>query len=96
MKLSEFEKNIIKSEAKKIFGTKSKIFIFGSRVNDKEKGGDIDILVIPQNQINIFHKKLKYLTNVQLKIGLQKIDVVIYKNGKTSIEKEAIKNGIEL
>ncbi len=47
MRLSEKEKKIILDLAKKYFGEKTKVFIFGSRLIDK-KGGDIDLYIEPE------------------------------------------------
>ena len=96
MRLTEFEKKAIKTEAKNIFGKDSRIFIFGSRIDDTQKGGDIDIFIIPEKKEELFKKKIKFLTNLQLKIGLQKIDVVIARDFNTDIEKHALNTGIEL
>ena len=95
-KLSEFERNIIKESAKKIFGLKTEVFLFGSRANDRLKGGDIDLYVISESKDNLAGKKIDFLTNVQLKIGIQRIDVVIAKNKNRDIEKSAIAKGIQL
>jgi len=48
MRLSEKEKKIILNLAKKYFGEKTKVFVFGSRLLDK-KGGDIDLYIEPEN-----------------------------------------------
>ena len=41
MRITESEKIIIKATAKDIFCPCARIFLFGSRVNDRLKGGDI-------------------------------------------------------
>jgi len=48
MRLSKKEKKIILNLAKKYFGEKTKVFVFGSRLLDK-KGGDIDLYIEPEN-----------------------------------------------
>ena len=58
MRLTQEEIKKIKEVIFKVFG-KSRIFIFGSRIDDSAKGGDIDIFVIPENRENLFKKKLK-------------------------------------
>ncbi|MFZ2632135.1 MAG: nucleotidyltransferase domain-containing protein [Desulfosalsimonadaceae bacterium] len=45
MRLSDSEITIIKAAAKKIFGLDARIFLFGSRVENSRKGGDIDLYV---------------------------------------------------
>lgn len=60
------------------FDAEAKIFLFGSRVNDFEKGGDIDILVISQ-RIG-FNEKIKIRTGIFSEIEEQKLDLVIKKD----------------
>ena len=95
-RLSKFEADEIKRLTKKIFGKNSKVFLFGSRVDLKKRGGDIDLYIIPEKRDNLFDKKLKFLTELKLKIGEQKIDVIVNKDINRLIEQEALKNGIEL
>lgn len=82
--------------AKNIFGDAAKVYLFGSRVDDSKKGGDIDLYVISENQDNLYEKKIKFLSALDMTLGEQKIDVVIAKDKNRPIEKEAIAKGIEL
>ena len=93
MRLSEKEIKIIKENTKKIFG-ESKIILFGSRLDDNKKGGDIDLYIIPQNKDNLFEKKLK-LKAVLEDILFKPVDIIVAKDESRLIEKEAMK-GIEL
>lgn len=45
MRLSENEIEVLKSKLKELSST-AKIYLFGSRVEDNKKGGDIDILIL--------------------------------------------------
>jgi predicted nucleotidyltransferase len=96
MRLSSFEIKAIKESAKEIFG-ECKVYLFGSRVDDNLKGGDIDLYIqIPQKPE--FLSKEKYLALLKRKIGEQKIDVIISypEKEKTLIDEEALKKGILL
>jgi len=95
MRLSEYEKKAIKEAFKKVFKN-GKIYLFGSRVDDTKKGGDIDLYLIANKNENIKEKKVKFLLKLYEQIGEQKIDVVIAKDKNRLIEQEALKNGIEL
>jgi len=48
MRLNKKEKEIILNLAKKYFGKNTKVFVFGSRLENK-KGGDIDLYIEPEN-----------------------------------------------
>lgn len=72
------------------------IFLFGSRVNDDAKGGDIDILIIGTEE-----KDAKIMSRIRLeleeKLGEQKIDLVYQqKDNMTSFGKLAMMEGILL
>ena len=96
MRLQDFEISTIKSAASHIFGNGSKVVLFGSRVNDDVKGGDIDLYIQPSDTNNLWEKKIAFLVQLKSAIGDQKIDVVISRDKSRLIEQEAIKNGIEL
>ena len=95
MRLSNQEINSIKEAFKEVFGD-GKIFLFGSRVDDSKKGGDIDLYLIPKNKSYTLKQKIKFLVKLDEYIGEQKIDVIISKDRDKYIEKEALKSGIEL
>ena len=96
MRLTMFEITTIQRNAENIFGDRVKVYLFGSRVDDNKKGGDIDLYVIPENKDNFFEKKIKFLSALNSALGEQKIDVVIAKDQTRPIEKQALETGIEL
>ncbi len=49
MRLERWEIEEIKKAAELIFGKDVKVILFGSRVDDNKKGGDIDLYVITEN-----------------------------------------------
>ena len=64
-----------------------------------KRGGDIDLYIIPENKNSaeqLYNKKIKFLVDLNLAIGQQKIDVVIAKDKNRLIEQEAIRTGIKL
>lgn len=96
MRLTEFEVTKIKIAFTEIFG-EGKIYLFGSRVDDSKRGGDIDLYLCPKNEFeNMREKKIEFLIRLDEYIGEQKIDVVIAKDKNRLIEKEAIRDGVEL
>jgi len=77
MRLTKKEINKIKQIIYKYLGDDSKIYIFGSRLENNKKGGDIDIFVKTNN--NDISKRL--LTKAKLKQALFKpIDLIVNNN----------------
>jgi len=94
MRIKEWEREIIKDSAKSIFGNDVKVFLFGSRIDDNKKGGDIDLYITSGNFS--YKKQNEFWIELQKKLGEQKIDIVYSINPQRDIEKTAIKSGIEL
>jgi len=98
MRLTEFEINSIKNTFNDLF-VDGKIYLFGSRVDDTKKGGDIDLFIKLNYQLDAkerLNKKGQFRIKLEDTIGEQKIDIIISKDTNRLIEQEAIKNGIEL
>ncbi len=79
MRLTPNQTKIICESTAKYFGTQAHIWLFGSRVDDQAKGGDIDLYIespIP-NADDLISAKLQLLRELHKKLGEQKIDVVI-------------------
>lgn len=78
MRLTEFEIESIKKLAPRHFGTNVQVYLFGSRTNNKKRGGDIDLFI--RNADTSYLKirtKINFITDLILLIGEQKIDVVL-------------------
>ena len=95
MRLTPFEATAIKQTAQDVFGPNVEVIVFGSRVDDAKKGGDID-LYIKTELGNDFAHKIKFLVLLEQKIGEQKIDVVFAVDNNRPIEQQAIKTGVLL
>lgn len=78
MRLNQQQIHTIRQYAKECFGNASEVYLFGSRVHDNMKGGDIDLL-IKTNLPNKEHldRKMDFLTKLNITLGLQKIDVIV-------------------
>jgi len=93
MRISEKEKLAIISAVKKFDGD-AKIWLFGSRADDKQKGGDIDIAAL---STNISRKdKHEIIYNIQKQIGEQKIDFLVSADGKKPIFRMATESGVRI
>ena len=95
MRLTKEEQILIKKAFKEVFG-EGKIYLFGSRVDDSKRGGDIDLYIVPKNRDNLMRKKIDFLVKLYEYIGEQKIDVVMARDKNRLIEQVAIRDGIEL
>ena len=75
----------------------AKIYLFGSRVDDSKKGGDIDLYVEVDKKPH-FLDKPQILAEIKKRIKEQKIDLVFsYPNKKEElIDKKAKQNGVVL
>ena len=93
MKLKKYEIDAIKTTFKDVFKD-GDIYLFGSRVDDSKKGGDIDLYISTPETKNLVSKKIDFLVKLKQKIGEQRIDVVLdYKQNRLidKIAKEGIK-----
>ena len=78
MRLSEFEIETIKSLAKHHFGSNVQVFLFGSRTKNQLRGRDIDLFIRKQEGEPLkIRTKIDFITDLILRIGEQKIDVVL-------------------
>ncbi len=101
MRLSKSEIEIIKSVASEVWGNKTRIYLFGSRIDDSKKGGDIDLYVPLSEGLkpqSIILQKAKFLAKLDLLLGEQKIDLLVRTpyNRNLPIIKTAQSTGIAL
>lgn len=78
MRLSESEIASITGLAKKHFGEDVQVILFGSRVDDDQRGGDIDLFVrkLTGERLTVL-AKVRFMTDLMFRIGEQKVDVVL-------------------
>ena len=98
MRLTQQEIKAIKKTFKEVF-KEGNIYLFGSRVDDTKRGGDIDLYVDTPLRLNTresLEKKSKFRLKLYELIGEQKIDIVVSKDKDRSIEKEILKSGVLL
>ena len=79
MRVTEEERHVLLDEAQKAFGADSKVFLFGSRVDDARRGGDIDLPVETgkMGHATVFEAQLWFLARIKLALGEQKICVLV-------------------
>jgi len=95
MRLLKKQVTSIKTNFKHYFEV-GDIYLFGSRVDDTKKGGDIDLYISTPNKENLSYKKIQFLAKVKRDIGEQKIDIVLDYGQDRLIDKKAKDEGILL
>jgi len=99
MRLSQQTQQIIRDTVREVFGVEAKVKLFGSRLNDNARGGDIDLLVeLPSVTAEIERKTMQLTARLQLRIGDQPIDVLVIdpSTPQQSIHRQASLTGISL
>ena len=94
MRLSKFEQTMIKKVFLETF-KEGKVYLFGSRVDDEKKGGDIDLLIVSKT----FTKKLLRKLRVEFfkHFGEQKLDIIVDDGGFSNpFHKIAYQKAIQL
>jgi len=79
MRLTADQVTHIRLATTRFFGEQAKVWLFGSRVDDQKKGGDIDLLIqanIP-DAVEGLRLKLQFLVTLDQQLGEQKIDVLL-------------------
>jgi predicted nucleotidyltransferase len=94
MRLDKKDVDIIVSTIEDIFG-KVKVYLFGSRLDDLKKGGDIDLFIVSEEKTNLFEKKIKALSKLERALH-KPIDIVLHKDFNRDIEKEILKKSLLL
>lgn len=78
MRLLPKERNVIAELVRSYFGSDARVWLFGSRVDDAARGGDIDLYIeTPEAVDNLALARARFLVALQRALGERKIDVVI-------------------
>jgi len=95
MRITENQKNVI-IDAVKNSDPNAKVWLFGSRVDDSKKGGDIDIAIFSEIINKNVMQEIQIRRFICDRIGEQKIDIVTTNSGKEAIFRLAVQEGIQL
>lgn len=93
MRLKDFEQAAIISTVK-CLDKNAHVYLFGSRVDDSKKGGDIDLLIM-STQLKSDDKRAIKMKLYEL-IGEQKIDILLAADDTDPFVKLAFETGVEL
>jgi len=93
MRLKESEIQIIERVIHS-FDSDADIYLFGSRADDNQKGGDIDLLILSKSLT--YGDKLKIKQQIFKKMDEQKIDIVIGKDESDPFVRMVLEQGVRM
>jgi predicted nucleotidyltransferase len=99
MRLTAHTRDVIRSTTCEVFGADAQVKLFGSRVDDAQRGGDIDLLIeLPRHQSDAHKKSLTLAARLQMRLGDQRIDVVVPdpETPVQPIHHEAVATGVSI
>lgn len=99
MRLSENQRAIICEEFEEVFGRDATLLLFGSRLNDNVRGGDIDLHIDADGSPSqLLEKELALYARLQRRLGERRIDIIVHnkKAPLRPIDKHAQETGITL
>lgn len=79
MRLSAKYIDVIRQTFKEYFLPNDALLLFGSRVDDTKRGGDIDLYIETHYETadSVVEKQIRFTSQLKMRLGDQKIDVVI-------------------
>ena len=78
MRLTEAQRKSIKSAVTGVIGEESRVWLFGSRVDDAKRGGDIDLLIETDRVVSSRISALCRIEGALAKrLGNRRIDVLL-------------------
>ncbi|MEA1049185.1 nucleotidyltransferase domain-containing protein [Lamprobacter modestohalophilus] len=79
MRLNDHQRQTIKSAALSCFGPNASVRLFGSRTDDRKRGGDIDLLIHTSlaEPSAIANAEIAFQVQLQQALGEQRIDVLV-------------------
>lgn len=101
MRLSEQQRTEIVSAVRQAFGSDSRVWLFGSRIDDTARGGDIDLYVESaiSDAEQVVEARLGVLARLHRQLGERKIDMAVRRAQSTAdvpIWRLARSTGVEL
>ncbi|MEA3638996.1 MAG: nucleotidyltransferase domain-containing protein [Lamprobacter sp.] len=77
--MNDQQRQAIKKTAQRCFGSDAQVSLFGSRTDDRKRGGDIDLLIRTSlaEPDAIARAEIAFQVEVQQALGEQRIDVLV-------------------
>ena len=99
MRLTAEQRSAIVEETARAFGPTASVRLFGSRVDDAARGGDIDLHVEAEGSpAELLERELALYARLLRRLGDRRIDIVVLPRGAAlrPIDERARHNGILL
>lgn len=99
MRLSENQRRAIREEVGQIFGKEASVRLFGSRVDDSARGGDIDLHIETSGSPpELLDRELRLRARLLRRLGERRIDVVVHERHQPlrPIDEQARQTGVAL
>lgn len=98
MRLEPSEVQAIRRAAQAVFGAQAQVRVFGSRVQDHLKGGDLDLWLEVAPGAATLANELKFRDLIARPLDELKVDVVLHERGRslTPIDQIARRDGVLL
>ena len=88
MRLTPAQIATIQSTAQAVLGGDAQVWLYGSRLNDQRKGGDIDLLIESSQKVSIMNRaKIKYQVETALQLP---VDILMVQTGQAASPFETI------
>lgn len=95
MRLNSNEIKTILQAAREIYGSRMKVYLFGSRLDDTKRGGDIDLLIRSVGKEQGALARIRLIARLKYLLGERKIDVIgDYEDNE--VVREALEKGVLL
>jgi predicted nucleotidyltransferase len=97
MRLTDQQRSIIRSTVAETLGADAVVRLFGSRTDDAQLGGDIDLLIETQRALaHRIQDECRLAARLYIKLGGRKVDVLIKEplTPLLPIHEQALRDGI--
>lgn len=74
MRLTQQQTHLITQAIYRLAGVNARVFLFGSRLNDKARGGDVDILIETETPLSLI-ERAKIKLQLESELGMP-VDVI--------------------
>lgn len=96
MRLTKSERRVIRDTARACYGEDATVLLFGSRLDDRRQGGDIDLLVETNLEPGeAFAAEQRFYARLQRLLGERQIDITSHSrhHARTRLQADAHSHG---